>query len=298
MSEDILYCCKIFDNSKNPNITTEFLNTLEIQFSTLLDKEKECNNYHVIYSENSEDSEKIAKIIEAKKEDWKEFDIFIDNISTFSIKQEEWAEVWKKYFTIEHITERIVIKPSWLEYEAKDNDVVLKIDPGMSFGTGKHPTTSFCLKILDKLSSKMQGASYLDAGSGSGILSIAAYKLGYAPISAFDIDDKAVEISLENFAENEIPKTSIDVQVADLANYAKTAGKFDLVNANILSHILLQNREMILSFMKSDGYLILAGILSTEYKEFSKAFCDLGLVEIETLIDKEWQSGLFKFAIL
>ncbi len=294
MDTDVLYCCKLFDNSTDPNITTEFLNTLEIQFSTIWDKENKFNNYHVIYSDTEEKSETIATILKNKKEEWKEFDIFIDNISTFSIKQEEWAEVWKKYFTIEHITDRIVIKPTWLEYKAKQNDIVLEIDPGMSFGTGKHPTTSFCLKMLDKLSNELKSASYLDAGSGSGILSIAAYKLGYSPISAFDIDEKAVEISKDNFNDNKIPETAINVQVAELAIFAQTAEQFDLVNANMLSHILLENSKTIISFMKPDGYLILAGILNTKYCEFSKQFCDLGLVEVETLIDKEWQAGLFK----
>ena len=290
--EDILYCCKIVDKSDNPQIALELLLAKDYEVSTWDDKEFENNTYHIAYFADSESASYARDEILADKKIWFELGIKFE-ISLMEIKKEDWNEVWKRFFKIEHITERLVIKPSWLEYEKKDNELIIHIDPGMSFGTGNHPTTKFCLKTIDELSDKKEIKSFLDAGCGSGILSIAASLLDYKIIEGFDIDEDAVEIANENLERNGIKlNENCNMVTSDLANI-HTNKQYDLVNGNILSHILLQNKEKLASLVKKNGYLILAGILSKEYNSFKQEFIDLGFKEIKNYIDKEWKSGLF-----
>ena len=136
----------------------------------------------------------------------------------------------------------------------------------------------------------------LDAGIGSGILTIAAHKLGYQDISAFDIDEVAVDIARENLELNNIPLADIDLKVSDLSDYNKANKKFDLVIANILGHILLANKERLVKLLHKDSYIVLSGVLTKEFDDFSKQFCDLGLKEVLRETEAEWTGGLFRFA--
>src|ERR1043166_7532707 len=111
---------------------------------------------------------------------------------------ENWAESWKKNFPIQRISKRIIIKPSWRKYLPGDGETVIELDPGMSFGTGQHATTCFCLTMLDCLSASRLPLSLLDVGTGSGILAIAGIKPGFAPVRAVDIDPQAVRIAKQN----------------------------------------------------------------------------------------------------
>ncbi len=290
--DDILYCCKMTEVTPTSDITLELLYAYEFEFSSWLDKECDTTVY-TIYCESRKSAKSTQRILQEASRQWTDFGIEINNVELLDIKKEDWSEVWKKYFKIEHITDKLVIKPSWLDYNKRDDEIILKIDPGMSFGTGKHPTTAFCLRCIEKLSSKTNIKSFIDVGCGSGILSIAAFQLGYKPISAFDIDPDSIIVAKENFSINDTPLSAINLQIADIANIeSKTT--YDLVNVNILAHILLQNKENILKLTKPNGYLILSGILSTEYCELRNAFCELGIKEIDSYIDKEWQSGLFR----
>ena len=148
---------------------------------------------------------------------------------------EDWAESWKRFFHVQHVSTRVVIRPSWEPYAAKPGECVIDLDPGMSFGTGHHETTRACLIFLDQLAAECAARSVLDAGCGSGILALAARKLGFGRVAAFDNDPDAVEIARANAAVNGV--TDIAWQVCELAACAQTA---DVVVANILAPVLIQ----------------------------------------------------------
>ena len=148
MNNDTLFCCKLKDESENPDILTEFLSALDYDFSSWEDWENH-HAFHTLYFSEETDAAAAKIKIESMLEEWKEFDIKIEGIELLSIKREDWAEVWKKYFHIQHISDLLVINHSWLEYSSKPGQKIVEIDPGMSFGTGQHATTAYCLKMIE-----------------------------------------------------------------------------------------------------------------------------------------------------
>lgn len=292
MDNDTLFCCKLIDESVNQDLTTEFLTALDYDFSSWEDMENH-HAFHTLYFAEEADAAAAKEKVESLLTEWKEFDINIENVELFSIKREDWSEVWKKYFNILHISDRLVIKPSWLEYSPKPEQKIVEIDPGMSFGTGQHATTAYCLKMIDKLIDDENISTFLDAGCGSGILSIAAAKLGCKEIDAFDIDPDSIMIANENIEINEIAPENISLQVADVAKFSAPRQTYDLVAANILAHILRENRDKIVSFVKPGGKLILAGILTSDFENTAQHFSKAGLMQIDNFTEKEWTSGLF-----
>lgn len=290
---DKIYCCQIKDKSLNPNITDEFLNSLEFQFSSYTDFELK-HTIHTIYAENRENADAIADEIRKHRFEWRNFEVIITDVETIAINEEDWAEIWKEHFKIQYVSPNIVIKPSWLDYQQKKKEIIVELDPGMSFGTGRHPTSRFCLKMLDRLTENPDIHSFLDAGCGSGILAIAAVKLGFRPVTAFDVDPLAIETALENITRNTIPENSIQLTTASLENFLPDKNHYDLIAANILFPILMKNKQSLVVSIKPGGYLILSGILTKEYQSLREAFTELRLTEEITEIEEEWQSGLFR----
>ena len=292
MNNDTLFCCKLKDESVNPDLVTEFLTALDYDFSSWEDWENH-HSFHTLYFTAEPEAAAAKAKIESLLPEWKEFGVEVKNIELFPIKREDWAEVWKKYFNILHISDRLVIKPSWLEYTPGPNQKIVEIDPGMSFGTGQHATTAYCLKMIDKLIDDENIKTFLDAGCGSGILSIAAAKLGCREIDAFDIDPDSIMIAGENIEINKIAPGNISLQTAPLAEFTAPRRTYDLVAANILAHILRENRDKIISFVKPGGKLILAGILTSDFENTAQYFCEAGLEQVDAFTEKEWTSGLF-----
>lgn len=292
MNNDTLFCCKLEDKSENQDLTAEFLIALDYDFSSWQNVETQ-ELVHSLYFDKEIDAKRAKVKIETLIDGWKEFGIEIAGIELFSIKREDWAEVWKKYFHIQHISDRLVIKPSWLEYLPKVGQKIVEIDPGMSFGTGQHATTAYCLKMIDKLIDSDGVETFLDAGCGSGILSLAAAKLGCEKIDGFDIDADSVMIANENVEINNIGEGVISLQVAELGKFVAPRGAYDLVAANILAHVLRENRDDIVSFVRDGGKLILAGILSDDFENTAECFIEAGLKQIDSFTEKEWTSGLF-----
>ena len=288
---DMLYCIKLVDDSENFDLAAEMLAALELESSSFEDKENKrvC---HTIYAADPETAaENLALVTNAVKE-WTPLGVRISAIEPFELKKEDWAEVWKKYFDVIPVSETLVIKPSWLDVERKPGMAVVEIDPGMSFGTGQHATTYYCLKTIDRLAGKPGVKSMLDAGCGSGILTIAAALRGYDPVDAFDNDPDAVRIAAENLALNRIG--TVSPVVGDAAVWQGRAERYDLVCANILGHLLVAFRNNIVSWVRPGGYLTLAGILSTEFDGVAAAFIELGFEELDRETLREWTSGLFR----
>ena len=244
-----------------------------------------------IVTDGRNEAEDTASDIRSFLESWLDMLSGPPEISVRTMRKEDWANSWKKNFHTFKASDRLVVKPGWEEYEAKPGEIVLPIDPGMCFGTGYHGTTRACLYFLDKLQAKHGTMSFIDAGTGSGILSIGAALLGYKPIQAFDNDPQCITTSLENMERAGV--SGIPVTCAPLGNFVPTQPA-DVVAANILAVVLIKQREAVLSLARPGGYVILSGILAANYNEILEAFLPLGCVELERVTNEEWTSGLFR----
>jgi ribosomal protein L11 methyltransferase len=229
-------------------------------------------------------------------------------IKVTSVKREDWAESWKRHFNPIEIGGALLVKPSWSKRRAKKNQAVVILDPGLSFGTGQHPTTAFCLKqitavvcsvgVVRRQSGHRFGAakSFLDIGTGSGILAIAAAKLGCAPVDAFDFDPAAVKVARANARTNGVAK-KIHLARRDVRKLPRRPARhFDLICANLISNLLFAERKKIVAQLNRDGILILAGILKSEFAEVENNFAALGLELVVGQTENEWRSGAFGFA--
>jgi ribosomal protein L11 methyltransferase len=211
------------------------------------------------------------------------------------IKREDWAESWKKHFQPFEVRGSLLVKPSWSKKRPRKNQPVVILDPGLSFGTGQHPTTAFCLSEIVRRHRTGTQRSFLDIGTGSGILAIAAAKLGYQPIHAFDFDPESIRVSRENARVNGVV-AQIKIKRGDVARLElKPRQLFDLVCGNLISTLLIAERKKIVAQLPRGGTLVLAGILRSEFSEVQQAFEDLGLELLRSKTDKEWRSGSFCF---
>ena len=212
------------------------------------------------------------------------------------LRREDWVDSWKRHFKPIDIQGKLLLKPSWRNEKAKSGQKVVILDPGLSFGTGQHATTKFCLRQLVALRETGQPQSLLDVGTGSGILSIAAAKLGYRPVQAFDYDSEAVRVARRNAAKNRV-KERIQVKIADVTQLSlKARVKHDVVCANLFYDLLISNAERLIARVKPDGALVLAGILDTQFTEVQAAFEGQGMRLVRTQRLGEWRSGRFVHA--
>ena len=286
-----LYNLKIESGKNDYYLLEEMLACLEVFPTTWVDADRDyvCQNLYFITADEAEvEQSKISSYLSENQSIWG-----LENLPQITVEpidREDWSEVWKKYFHTKKISERLVIRPSWEKYTPKEGEVVLDIDPGMSFGTGQHGTTQACLKFLDELTIDGKIKTMLDAGTGSGILSIGARKLGVGDIDAFDYDPDAVRIALENLTINGIE--DVKVVQSDLADWS-TDKQYDVVVANILCVVLLKNAEILYKVVNPGQPLLLAGILEEQYNELRERFEGLGMKEIKNVQIKEWKSGVF-----
>lgn len=220
-------------------------------------------------------------------------DVAPAKINISRVRREDWSESWKKYFKTIQIGTRLLIKPSWSKRRVADNQAVVVLDPGLSFGTGQHATTRFCLNQLVAFNRNERPCSFLDIGTGSGILAIAAAKLGYSPVRAFDCDPTAVRIARANARRNRI-QDQISITRADLMQLpVRSKTQFDLICANLLDSLLISECRRICNRLKPDGRLVLAGILTSQFGPVRKAYEAAGLKLIRSRAQREWKSGLF-----
>lgn len=191
------------------------------------------------------------------------------------IKEEDWAEAWKAHYHPLRVGKRLLIRPVWIEIDPEPDDIVISLDPGMAFGTGTHPTTQLCLEALEDL---VQPAHrILDLGCGSGILSIAAAKLGAQQIIGLDIDPIAVEATLENAEFNGVADKIIAEQ-GSLENVITSARRFDFIVVNILAKIILKMTDQHLGdTVRPGGIAIFSGIIDTQVDEVEAGLRKTGL---------------------
>ena len=216
-------------------------------------------------------------------------------VTIAKVRREDWAESWKRHFKPIEIGNALLIKPSWSKKRPRKNQAVVILDPGLSFGTGQHPTTAFCLRELARCGKKEAGWSFLDIGTGSGILAIAAAKLGYAPVHAFDFDPDAVRIARANARANGV-HNQLRIVRRDVTKLPiQPVRQYDLICANLISTLLIAGRRRIVAQLKRGGRLVLAGILKPEFLAVQKDFVKLGLKLAASKAEKEWRSGSFRF---
>ena len=207
-----------------------------------------------------------------------------------TLARSDWAESWKRFFHVEKISDRVVVRPSWEPYCNQPGERVITLDPGLSFGTGKHATTQACLKFLDALAAENPQRSVLDMGCGSGILAIGARLLGFTDVRGFDNDPDCIRVSDENAAINGV---AIPFSLDDLSHaYPPT----DVVVANILAPVLIQFATQVAGSVAQgpQARLVVSGILDEQYAAVRAAYEAQGLVEVESLLIEIWRSGLFR----
>lgn len=202
---------------------------------------------------------------------------------------EDWQNAWKSHFNLLKLGKRLVIKPSWIEYQPAPNDLVIDLDPGLAFGTGYHPTTYGCLEALEQL--VHTGAQVLDLGTGSGILTIAAVKLGAATVLSLDTDPIAVRAATKNFRRAGIQQM-VTVKQGTVPNPLAQPGQFDLVVANISARAIKERAAAILPLLKPDGTFIASGIIDEQRPGCQETLVDAGFTSIDVLPREDWATLL------
>ncbi len=201
-------------------------------------------------------SDNILEQIKTKAENLMEFDIRVE-IVTAIVDEKEWADAWKAYFNVTRITDRITVKPQWKDHVEKKGEIVIHLDPGMAFGTGTHPTTAMCLAFIEKFLSP--GSSFLDIGTGSGILMIAAAKLGAAHLLGIDTDETAIAVARENLDLNGIDPATyrLSCQTLDQTDLRP----WDCIAANIIAQVIVDILPDISLRMTDETTTFLSGII-------------------------------------
>ena len=210
-------------------------------------------------------------------------------LTTAELQDEDWSDTWKQYFHTEKPGERVVIKPTWEEYEPQDDEGVIELDPGAAFGTGTHATTSMCIRQMEKL--VKPGMTVFDVGTGSGILSIISAKLGAINIQAVDYDDSVLKIVEENLEQNNV-QDIISVAQSDLMQ--NVHGKAELVIANIIADIIIRLFDQLDEHLEQGGTLLTSGIIEDRIEDVLAAAEKHGYGVVERLENKGWACITFK----
>jgi len=211
-------------------------------------------------------------------------------IKTASLPEQDWGENWKRFFKPVQVTSRFVVKPPWSKIRLKRGQISIDITPGMAFGTGTHATTILCIQALEERLQK-GGLSVLDVGTGSGILSIIAAKLGAKEVWGIDIDGVAVEIARENVEKNHVSNI-VKIRKGSIGVLEK---KFDAVVANIDLKSLRRMRRPLLNHLNNQGFLILSGILEEEKEKLHEYYLETGLLRcIKETQEGEWVCLTFR----
>lgn len=199
---------------------------------------------------------------------------------------EDWSKKWKEQWDVTHVTNKIAVVPDWIEYQPKDDEVIIKLEPGCAFGTGTHQTTQLCMKALEKYMEK--GDRVADIGMGSGILSILAKKLGASYVYGCDNDDTVIEVAKENAKKNGV-ECEFELGTAD-----KVHDKFDFVCANILHFVLAEIMGDLKNLMETGALMSLSGILDEKKQMVIDSYQKEGLELVEEIPQDQWTSFVVK----
>ncbi len=233
--------------------------------------------------------EAVKALIDEKLQFFKEncpFDYGALDVTKTVVDDNDWVESWKENYKPIHAG-RVTIVPEWIDYAPQDGEYIVRIDPGMAFGTGEHESTKMCLEFLQALG--VEGKSVIDIGTGSGILALASAKLGAKAVEAYDIDDNAVKSAKSNAALNGLAD-KLKVDNANLLD--KTSGEFDIVLANITADVLITLSATLGDYMKKDGVVIISGIILKREQDVKTAFVNAGFEILKRINMGEWVAFL------
>ena len=206
------------------------------------------------------------------------------SISVSGVNEEDWANSWKDYYKPIKIGEKIVIVPAWEKYEQKDGEIIVRMDPGMAFGTGTHETTRLVIKLLEKY--VKNGARVADVGCGSGILAICASKLGAAECKAYDIDPVAVKVANENIKDSGL--TNVSCEVSDLLKQVDNSAPYNIICANIVADIIIRMMPDVGGLMNESSVILASGIIVERSEDVINAFDEHGFNIVERIDENGW----------
>ena len=205
-------------------------------------------------------------------------------ISLNGVNEEDWANAWKAYYKPLHIGKHMVIVPAWERYTEEPGEIVVRMDPGMAFGTGSHETTRLVIGLLEKYTP--QGGRMLDVGCGSGILAICASKLGAGQCYAYDIDPVAVKVANENIKDSGL--TNVTCEVSDLLRDVDRSYPYDLITANIVADIIIRMSPDVGALMHAGTVLLVSGIILERSDDVVEALEANGLKIVERVVENDW----------
>ncbi|TCS83742.1 50S ribosomal protein L11 methyltransferase [Tepidibacillus fermentans] len=211
------------------------------------------------------------------------------HVSISEVNEEDWASGWKKYYKPVQVSEKILITPTWEEVEEKPGQHVIELDPGMAFGTGTHPTTVMCIQALEKVINGDE--KVIDVGCGTGVLSIAAAKLGAKHVLALDLDEVAVKSAKLNIKLNHVDQM-VEVKQNNLLDHIED--QVEIVVANILAEVILRFVNDVARVLKPNGYFIASGIIQSKSELVKEVIEREGLVIEETLTQEDWIAFIAK----
>ncbi len=266
----------------NPDLVSGVLWNLEIE--GIVENDEDISVF--VNSENNEIETSINKVLSSLV---KEGIIELFLISSSDVENKNWNEEWEKRLRVVEISDKITIKPTFRNFVNEKNKIVIEIDPKMSFGTGEHPTTKIMINFLEKYIKKNE--TVLDVGSGTGILSIAAILLGAEKAIAFDVSEWAYMNGKENVKLNNL-ESRIDVRQAEINEIPEK--DFDIILANINTHIILSAKELLVEKLISGGYLFLSGLLYADEDKLIQSFTNFSLQFIEKIRLDDWSGLVFK----
>ena len=206
-------------------------------------------------------------------------------VELVGVNEEDWANSWKAYYKPIKIGEKIVICPAWERYTPAEGEIVIRMDPGMAFGTGTHETTRLVIRLLEKYTKA--GQLMLDVGTGTGILAICASRLGADLCRAYDIDPTAVRVARENIKDSGLSNVTCD-QSDLLKQVSLEDGQYDLVCANIVADIIIRMTPDVGRYMKDDAILLASGIIAERCDDVVACFEKNGFKVVEKLTDNDW----------
>ena len=228
-------------------------------------------------------SDIMVENIRKKTADLSHLDIKVD-LQIEIVDEQDWAHAWKTYFEVTPITDRITIKPAWKDHASREDEIVIHLDPGMAFGTGTHPTTAMCIQLIEKFLEP--GSSFLDVGTGSGILMIAAAGLGAEQLTGIDTDEVAIEVAQKNLDKNDIAPERYDLLCTTLDKIGPAPWRF--IAVNIIAQVIVTLLPEISKRMTKKTILVLSGIIRERQNDVLSAMKAHTLYVIHEEYTDEW----------